>query len=117
MFHQLLSQLINLIRLHEIFSTAGDVKMVKFPLISLRFIAAAFFMALLLCKQNFVVGKSEECDNPDAVLAEDPSCPSRPHIVRCAGEYLDKNKNKMLERSELEDAIDSLPWYSKGTLL
>lgn len=40
----------------------------------------------------------------------DPSCPDRDHLMRCAKEYLDKNKNNMLERSELEAAIDALPW-------
>jgi len=66
----------------------------------------------LLLHQTILVGaETKKCDNP-----EDPKCPSRPHIIRCAGEFLDKNKNKLLERSELEDAIDSLPWYAKGVL-
>ena len=59
---------------------------------------------------------AQECANPDAgcTTEEDPSCPSRPHIIRCAGKYLDTNQNKKLERSELEAAINSLPWYSRG---
>lgn len=47
---------------------------------------------------------------------EDPSCPSRPHIIRCAAAYLDKNKNDKLEREELQTAIDALPWLSRGVL-
>lgn len=47
---------------------------------------------------------------------EDPSCPSRPHIIRCAAHYLDTNHNGKLERSELSNAIDKLPWYSRGIL-
>jgi len=41
---------------------------------------------------------------------------SRPHIVRCAGKFLDTNKNKKLERAELETAINALPWYSRSVL-
>ena len=74
------------------------------------FLSVAFLFLLL--HQTILVGaETKKCDNP-----EDPKCPSRPHIIRCAGEFLDKNKNKLLERSELEDAIDSLPWYAKGAL-
>jgi len=74
------------------------------------FLSVAFLFLLL--HQTILVGaETKKCDNP-----EDPKCPSRPHIIRCAGEFLDKNKNKLLERSELEDAIDSLPWYAKGVL-
>lgn len=47
---------------------------------------------------------------------EDPSCPSRPHIIRCAAKYLDANKNQKLERSELETAISELPWLARGVL-
>lgn len=55
-------------------------------------------------------------DDPTCNVAEDPKCPSRPHIVRCAQAHLDTNKNDMLERVELESAIDSLPWYARGAL-
>ena len=48
---------------------------------------------------------------------EDPKCPSRPHIIRCAAATLDKNKNNKLERKELQEGIDSLPWLSRGELL
>lgn len=73
----------------------------------------------------------QECANPgengeciatettqEEVIEEeiDPSCPSRPHIIRCAAHYLDTNHNNKLERSELEDAIAKLPWYSRGIL-
>ena len=56
-----------------------------------------------------------ECANPDAVEAEDPNCPSRSHVIRCAEQYLDTNRNGKLDRVELESAIDQLPWYGKGT--
>lgn len=65
-----------------------------------------------------------ECLNPDAnedvkatsTTKEDPSCPSREYVIRCAGIHLDVNKNGMLERKELQDAIDKLPWYGRGEL-
>jgi hypothetical protein len=58
-----------------------------------------------------------ECLNPDAVVQEeDPNCPSRDHIIRCAGKHLDSNQNGKLDRSELETAIGSLPWYARGIL-
>ena len=59
-----------------------------------------------------------ECANPDAPGAaeEDPNCPSRELIIRCAGKHLDANKNGKLDRDELENAIDSLPWYARGIL-
>ena len=57
-----------------------------------------------------------ECANPDVVAApkEDPNCPSREHVIKCAGETLDANKNRKLDREELQGAIDLLPWYSRG---
>mmetsp|Transcript_17108 Transcript_17108/g.21325 ORF Transcript_17108/g.21325 Transcript_17108/m.21325 type:complete len:161 (-) Transcript_17108:108-590(-) len=55
-------------------------------------------------------------DNATVKEPEDPSCPSRPHIVRCAAAHLDVDKNGRLERSELEAAIDALPWLSRGVL-
>ena len=65
---------------------------------------------------SFAVATSEQCENPTKIgECEDPKCPSRPHIVRCAAAYLDTNKNDKLERSELETAINSLPWYARGT--
>jgi hypothetical protein len=45
---------------------------------------------------------------------EDPNCPSRAYVIRCAGEYLDTNKNGKLDRIELQTAIDKLPWYARG---
>lgn len=76
---------------------------------------------------------SGECVNPDHGVAdvvvvekedvivtpptpEDPKCPSRPHIIRCAAKYLDTNKNNKLDRLELETAIDNLPWLARGVL-
>jgi len=78
-----------------------------------------------------------ECENPDVVVAddaaeeaesepvpeveveaieEDPNCPSRDLIIRCAGLHLDANKNGKLDRPELQGAIDSLPWFARGIL-
>jgi len=45
-----------------------------------------------------------------------PNCPSRKHVIACAAKYLDKNENGLLERSELQGAIDKLPWLSRGLL-
>ena len=45
-----------------------------------------------------------------------PNCPSRKHVIKCAGEYLDTNGNGMLDRVELQSAIDKLPWLSRGVL-
>jgi len=53
-----------------------------------------------------------ECTNP----ATSPKCPTRENIIRCASEFLDHNNNGKLDRNELETAIDSLPWYSRGIL-
>ena len=92
---------------------------------------------LLVSLPTLIVGEScaageGECANPDAPDAdgtavkedpveedpvkEDPNCPSRDLIIRCAGEYLDENKNGKLDRSELQGAIDKLPWYARGIL-
>ncbi len=67
-----------------------------------------------------------ECANPDVVaeevaeevvaVEEDPNCPSRDLIIRCAGKHLDVNQNGKLDRNELEHVIDSLPWYARGIL-
>lgn len=66
------------------------------------------------------VGENGECiaeEKIEMIEEEiDPSCPSRPHIIRCAAHHLDTNHNLMLERSELEDAIAKLPWYQRGVL-
>ena len=63
----------------------------------------------------------ETCANPDATAAaeeepENPACPSRPHIIRCAAAHLDVNENNKLEREELQGAIDSLPFLARGVL-
>lgn len=47
---------------------------------------------------------------------EDPNCPSRHHVILCAEKYLDTNRNRKLDRSELQTAIDNLPWWSRGIL-
>lgn len=51
-----------------------------------------------------------------AAVEDDPKCPDRDHLMRCAGEYLDTNKNRLLERSELQSAIDLLPFWARGIL-
>ncbi len=51
----------------------------------------------------------------ESTVAEDPHCPSREYVIKCAGIYLDTNQNGKLEREELQLAIDKLPWYSRGT--
>jgi len=53
-----------------------------------------------------------ECTNP----VTSPNCPTRENIIRCAKKFLDHNNNGKLDRNELETAIDSLPWYSRGIL-
>ncbi|VEU42593.1 unnamed protein product [Pseudo-nitzschia multistriata] len=64
----------------------------------------------------------KECENPDVAadappkVEEDPNCPSRELVIRCAGIHLDANKNGKLDRSELQGAIDQLPWYARGIL-
>jgi hypothetical protein len=57
-----------------------------------------------------------ETSREDSTIAppEDPNCPSREYVIRCAGEYLDTNKNGKLDRNELQTVIDNLPWYARG---
>lgn len=69
-----------------------------------------------------------ECANPEVVegvadtkgeavpegVVEDPNCPSRGLVIRCAGKHLDANGNGKLERAELQTAINNLPWYARG---
>ena len=47
---------------------------------------------------------------------EDPKCPSRPHIIKCAAKYLDTNNNNLLERSELDAAMGEVHWLARGLL-
>jgi len=60
-----------------------------------------------------VSGTTEERTKEEA---NSNKCPSREHVVKCAGMYLDKNNNGLLERQELQAAIDALPWYSRGII-
>jgi len=96
-------------------------------------LVATLFVSLptLIVGESCAAGEGE-CANPDAPDAdgtaveedpvkedpvkEDPNCPSRYLIIRCAGEHLDENKNGKLDRSELQGAIDKLPWYARGIL-
>jgi hypothetical protein len=71
------------------------------------------FSCILFSSAGVIAASPEECTNPDMI---DSKCPPRPHIVNCAAKYLDLNNNKKLERSELETAIDNLPWYSRSIL-
>jgi EF hand len=55
----------------------------------------------------------------NAVVEEgigDPNCPSRSHIIKCAGKYLDTDQDGYLSRKELDTAINRLPWYGRGIL-
>ena len=47
---------------------------------------------------------------------ENTKCPSRPHVIRCAEKYLDTNRNRALEREELESAMGSVSWIVRGLL-
>jgi hypothetical protein len=63
-----------------------------------------------------VTDKTDTTVTDVAEEEETPNCPSRKHVIKCAGEYLDTNKNSLLERAELQAAIDKLPWWSRGIL-
>ena len=66
----------------------------------------------------------QECINPDIIVTsdkeedvvEDPKCPSRAQIIKCSSKHLDLNQNGKLEREELQQAIDSLPWWGRSVL-
>mmetsp|Transcript_15561 Transcript_15561/g.29354 ORF Transcript_15561/g.29354 Transcript_15561/m.29354 type:complete len:139 (-) Transcript_15561:435-851(-) len=74
-------------------------------------------LVLVLCASYQIAAKEKECAaDQQQTTEEDPSCPSRGHIIKCAGKYLDTNQNQKLERSELETAISGLPWYARGVL-
>ena len=89
-------------------------------------VATLFISSPTLVRAESCSSEEGECANPDApetpdppaepAVEEDPNCPSRPLIIRCAGIHLDVNKNGKLDRVELQDAIDSLPWYARGIL-
>lgn len=89
--------------------------------------AIRFLLSLLLLLSLYSVAATEEqcvaeeCVNPESVVTSDavkaaatedvdPKCPSREHVIACAGKYLDTNGNGKLERAELQSGIDSLPW-------
>mmetsp|Transcript_13922 Transcript_13922/g.19054 ORF Transcript_13922/g.19054 Transcript_13922/m.19054 type:complete len:144 (-) Transcript_13922:345-776(-) len=78
---------------------------------SIALLALAVFLVANPASAEEQVCKAGDC--PDGI---DPSCPPRDHIIVCAGEHLDHNKNKKLDRHELEDAIASLPWLARGVL-
>jgi hypothetical protein len=88
-----------------------------------RYLILLLLSSVLAATADVVASSAEECGgegqgecaNPD-VLVEDPTCPSRDLIIRCAGKHLDTNGNGKLDRSELETAIGSLPWYARGIL-
>ncbi|CAJ1966690.1 unnamed protein product [Cylindrotheca closterium] len=97
----------------------------------LSLIALLLLIAVSCHAEGDCANVNEEglCANPDAATdevteeavateatEEDPNCPSRAYVIRCAGKYLDTNQNGKLERAELETAINSLPWYSRGLL-
>jgi hypothetical protein len=65
-------------------------------------------------KETAETSQKEEEQDKSSTPAEDPNCPSRAYVIRCAEQYLDTNKNGKLERQELQTAIDTLPWYARG---
>ena len=91
-------------------------------MLSFHRLVYTIFLALLLAvathAESAECATPGECANPDAatVGVEDPSCPSRAHVIRCAGQVLDTNGNGKLERDELQTAIDKLPWYGRGVI-
>jgi len=60
--------------------------------------------------------ESAPAESAPAVEEEDPKCPSRPHVIRCAAKYLDTNQNGALEREELDNAMGSVSWILRGFL-
>jgi len=63
-----------------------------------------------------VTDEEEVEESTTTAAEEDPSCPSRPHVIRCAAKYLDTNQNGQLERSELETAMNAVPWLLRSLL-
>ena len=65
--------------------------------------------------QTETTPENDSSDSQTTTSTSDISktCPDRDHLMRCAAEYLDSNKNGKLDRSELQDAISGLPWYSR----
>ncbi len=109
-----------------------------FNLSRFSFVVLLFFVAGTVCNVDGECTAPGECANPDVIAdasagetaeatedatpepavertPEDPNCPSREYVIRCSGEYLDTDKNGKLERAELQTAIDTLPWYARGT--
>lgn len=66
--------------------------------------------------EEVVVVMEEVAEAPQKKEENNANCPSRKHVIKCAGEYLDTNGNGLLERFELQTAIDKLPWLSRGIL-
>lgn len=88
-------------------------------MLSRRLVLAFFAIAMMACLA-LPVSLAQECAEAAAdatsSIVVDPSCPDRDHLMRCAGKHLDTNKNGMLERDELQTAIDKLPWLARGVL-
>jgi hypothetical protein len=103
--------------------------------VSFRFVALVVLLSLCRIQSEEVCTAAGECASPDfdtnseannketkpegTFVAEnenDDSCPSRAYVIKCAGQYLDTNRNGLLERAELQSAIDALPWYSRGII-
>ena len=60
-------------------------------------------------------GTSSSSDSTEKA-EEDPKCPSRPHVIRCAAKYLDTNQNGALEKEELENAMNDVSWILRSLL-
>lgn len=88
---------------------------------ALRVVTLPLLLVVLFAASSpavVVVDAARDCAAGDDTCAakEDPKCPSRPHIIRCASAHLDLNKNGKLEKEELQTAIDALPWLARGVL-
>lgn len=57
---------------------------------------------------------TETTTTTDEVSEDDPNCPPRPHVIRCAAKYLDTNHNGRLEKEELESAMGGVSWLLRG---
>jgi hypothetical protein len=85
-------------------------------MLSTRFLRLLAFVVTLALVASNVAAQAEECVADECANSHnrageiDPNCPDREHIIRCAEVYLDTNNNGKLDRSELQGAIDKLPW-------
>lgn len=67
-------------------------------------------------KESVSTSESTVNIGEDKKEEDTPGCPARSFVISCAAQYLDTNKNNYLERSEVQAAVDALPWLSRGIL-